>query len=180
MRKLLKPQQRNITISINKPWFCKFDMWFNYIRGLKITSTFNFGHVPNERTLDHVRGEKAVTRKFYTHQYDCIQRIIRCNFERIIHRIRSPRVTNITALTCSKLQSIIFWMQLDLRCWDIRTRTSGILSLSLSVLVLTVPILVPTWNVCTDESSYLSLGQREESQPRLRNIAFLNISQPFS
>ncbi len=31
LRKLLKPQQRNITISINKPWLCKFDLWFKII-----------------------------------------------------------------------------------------------------------------------------------------------------
>ncbi len=28
---------------VNKPWFCKLDLWFNFTRGLKITITFTHG-----------------------------------------------------------------------------------------------------------------------------------------
>ncbi len=40
LSKLLKPQQRNITIPMNKSWSSKLDLWFNYTRGLKNTMIF--------------------------------------------------------------------------------------------------------------------------------------------
>ncbi len=45
LRKLLKPQQQNITISMNQPWSCNIHLWFNYSRRLNITITFTFVHI---------------------------------------------------------------------------------------------------------------------------------------
>ncbi len=38
LRKLLKPQQPNITISMNNPWSCIFDLWWNRHCTRKVTN----------------------------------------------------------------------------------------------------------------------------------------------
>ncbi len=53
LRKLLEPQQRNITISMNKPWSCKFHLWFNYTRGPNIIITFTYGSYNQPWPLKH-------------------------------------------------------------------------------------------------------------------------------
>ncbi len=37
----------------NKPWFCKFDLWINFTRGLKITITFTWGTFTLKLVLLH-------------------------------------------------------------------------------------------------------------------------------
>ncbi len=83
------------------------------------------------------------------------------------------------SLGCDPFQPIIIWMRLGLRCWDVRTKTSGFLSLFLSAVFFTVSILYPSLNVSAYESVYLSSGQRRESQPRLRNKAMLKYTPAF-